>query len=124
MGRPKGGKNKQYSFEYKLLIVNEYVNDHESYSTLVSKYRIVFSVIHRWVRIYLDKGEEGLKGIHQRKGNPYAALHTSRKLSEIERLRLELMKKDIEIERLKKGYIVKGVGLKKEYVTCLGKTIK
>ena len=29
----------------------------------------------------------------------------------------ELMKKDIEIERLKKGYTVKGVGVKKEYVT-------
>lgn len=29
----------------------------------------------------------------------------------------ELMRKDIEIERLKKGYSVKGAGAKKEYVT-------
>ena len=28
----------------------------------------------------------------------------------------ELMNKDIEIERLKKGYAVKGVGAKKEFV--------
>lgn len=30
---------------------------------------------------------------------------------------MELMKKDIEIERLKKGYTVEGVGVEKEYVT-------
>ena len=34
-----------------------------------------------------------------------------------EELLLELMKKDIEIERLKKGYSVKGVGAQKEFVT-------
>lgn len=32
-------------------------------------------------------------------------------------LKLELMKKDIEIARLKKGYVVKGGGGKKEYDT-------
>jgi len=32
-------------------------------------------------------------------------------------LLLEIMKKDIEIERLKKGYSVKGVGAQKEFVT-------
>ena len=58
--------------------------------------------------------------------------------NKIEELELELMKKDVEIarlkkenmklrienERLKKGYIVKGVGAKKEYVTTLEKNTK
>jgi hypothetical protein len=34
------------------------------------------------------------------------------------------MKKDIEIARLKKGYVVKGVGAEKEYVTIFNKNTK
>ena len=52
-------------------------------------------------------------------GNPFAALHTSKSLSREERLELENLKLRIENERLKKGYIVKGVGANKEYVTTL-----
>ena len=37
--------------------------------------------------------------------------------SEVEKLKKELLKKEIEIERLKKGYQVKGGGETKEYVT-------
>ena len=37
--------------------------------------------------------------------------------SKIEILEEKLLKKEIEIMRLKKGYQVKGVGAKKEYVT-------
>ena len=34
------------------------------------------------------------------------------------------MKRDIEIARLKKGYMVKGVGQEKEFVTTLDKNMK
>ena len=37
---------------------------------------------------------------------------------------LEILKIDIEIARLNKGYIVKGVGAEKEYVTTFKKNIK
>ena len=37
--------------------------------------------------------------------------------SEVEKLKREILKKEIEIERLKKGYQVKGGGDQKEYVT-------
>ena len=37
---------------------------------------------------------------------------------------IELMKKDIEIARLKKGYNVKGVGQEKEFVTTFNKNTK
>ncbi|MDO5440857.1 MAG: hypothetical protein Q4F12_04900 [Erysipelotrichaceae bacterium] len=44
-------------------------------------------------------------------------------LSKIDLIK-ELLTKDIEIERLKKGYQVKGVGAKKEYVTLKGQNTK
>jgi len=50
-------------------------------------------------------------------GNKYAALHSSRSLSEMEKLCLLVEKLQVENERLKKGYTVKGVGAAKEYVT-------
>ena len=50
-------------------------------------------------------------------GNKYAALWTSKSLTEEERLRLIIQKQEIEIERLKKGYLTKGVGVNKEFVT-------
>lgn len=43
---------------------------------------------------------------------------------EKEKIVLELMKKDIEIARLKKGYMVKGVGAKKEFITTFNKNTK
>ena len=42
----------------------------------------------------------------------------------IEELELELMKKDIEIARLKKSYAVKGVGQEKEFVSIFNKNTK
>ena len=37
----------------------------------------------------------------------------NRNKSEIEKLKEELLKKEIELMRLKKGYVVKGVGAKR-----------
>ena len=44
--------------------------------------------------------------------------------NKIEELELEIMKKDIEIARLKKGYMVKGVGAEKEFVITFNKNTK
>ena len=73
-------------------------------------------MICRWVKEYIAEGESAFipKG---HSGNPFAALHVSKKLSELERLRLMVAKLEIENERLKKGYMVKGVGAAKEFVT-------
>ena len=49
--------------------------------------------------------------------NRFSALHSSKSLSENERLLLLVEKLQIENERLKKGYIVKGDGADKEFVT-------
>ena len=79
---------------------------------------IAMSPFKRWVYAYEEYGIEGLKSKTGKcgSGNPYAALHVKKELTEVERLRLELAKKEVECERLKKGYSVKGVGRRKEYV--------
>ncbi len=123
-GRPKGGKNRKYELEFMIEVINRYLEDRVSLPRLESELNISHSVIRNWIRHYRENGIEGLRTIHKGKGNPYSALYTSKNLTEVERLKLELMKRDIEIERLKKGYTVKGVGSQKEYVTLSGKTIK
>ena len=58
------------------------------------------------------------------KNNKNIGIHLRKPKNKIEELELEILKKDIEIARLKKGYMVKGVGAKKEFVTTLDKNIK
>ena len=57
-------------------------------------------------------------------GNHFAALHASKNLSELDRLRLMVAKLEIENERLKKGYWVEGVGASKVFVTGQDKNTK
>ena len=117
MGRPKGGKNKKYDYEFKLSVVKDRINNHLSWSELEKKYGVVKSVVDRWEKLY----NEGLLEtvIAHKRGNPFAALHISKSLSKEERLELENLKLRIENERLKKGYTVKGGGVNKEYVSIL-----
>lgn len=114
VGRPKGSKNRKYSYEFKLKVIKEYLEDHLSLLELEEKYGVVHSVIIQWTRLY---NEGLLKTGRKRTGNPFSALHTSKSLSREERLELENLKLKIENERLKKGYTVKGGGAGKEYVS-------
>ncbi len=120
MGK-KGIPHRKFSKEEKLKIIRLHLDDHESIRQLEKEYDISNSLISTWVRKYLEEGEEALE---PHNGNPYAALHTSKSLSEVERLRLIVAKQEVEIARLKKGYWVEGVGANKEYVTGSGKTTK
>lgn len=123
MSRPKGGKNRTWSKEEKLRIIKRHLENYISQSDVAKEEGISSGMLSNWVKRYIEEGEEGLEN-KKSQGNPYTALYTSKNLSEVERLRLEIMKKDIEIARLKKGYQVKGVGANKEYVTSKGKSIK
>ena len=74
------------------------------------------NMIGKWVKKYIAEGESLF--VHKgHPGNPFAMLHVGKNLSEIERLRLMAAKLEIENERLKKGYLVKGVGAAKAFVT-------
>ena len=99
-GRPKGTKNNMRSIREKEQIVLRCINEN-----------IPFRKISK------ELGKCG-------SGNPYVALYNKKNLTEVERLKLELVKKEVECERLKKGYIVKGVGQRKEYVTINKKNSK
>lgn len=120
-GRPKGGKNKKYSYEFKLKVVKEYLIEHLSLLDLEKEYGVVHSVIIQWIKLY---NEGILETGKKRPGNPFSALHTSKSLTKEERLELENLKLRIENERLKKGYTVKGGGVDKEYVPILDANTK
>ena len=120
MGK-KGTPHRKISKEEKLKIIRLHLDDHESIRQLEKEYDISHSLISSWVKKYLEEGEAALE---PHNGNPYAALHTSKSLSEVERLRLIVAKQEVEIARLKKGYWVEGAGANKEYVTGSGKTTK
>ena len=122
MGRPKGGTNKKYTYEFKLKVVLDRENNHTSYPELEQKYGIHDSMVRRWVKNYYDGCLEEGK-IHNR-GNKFAALHVSKHLTNEQRLELENLKLRIENERLKKGYLVKGSGANKEYVSILDQNMK
>ena len=113
-GRPKGGTNKKYTYEYKLKAVKDHERNHLSWEEMERKYGVGHSVIRRWVNLY---NEGLLETGRKRTGNPFSALHTSKSLSKEKRLELENLKLKIENERLKKGYQVKGGGVNKEYVS-------
>ena len=119
----KGQTKRVWPPEQKSEIVHKHLDDHVSVRTLEREYTADRSMICRWVKEYIAEGESAFipKG---HPGNPFAALHTSKKLSELERLRLIVAKLEIENERLKKGYQVKGAGANKEYVTIQGKNTR
>ena len=112
----KGQKKRVWTPEQKAEIVHKHLEEHVSVRTLEKEYTADRSMICRWVKEYLAEGEQSFipKG---HPGNPFAALHTSKKLSELDRLRLMVAKLEIESARLKKGYWVEGVGASRVYVT-------
>ena len=116
MSRKKGGANKQWSQEEKLRIVKRYFEEGLGRVRLAREENIAPGMLWTWIKKYQDEGEQGLIN-KKTSGNPFAALHTSKSISEVEYLRLLVAKQEIEIERLKKGYLTKGVGANKEFVT-------
>ena len=118
-------KNEMRTPEEKEIIVKEYLNG-ETATKLTNKYNLPNKLIYRWIKKYENNGLEGLKSQtgKAKYNNPHAGLHLRKPKNRIEELELELMKKEIEIARLKKGYMVKGVGAEKEFVTTFDKNIK
>ena len=112
----KGQKKKKWTVDQKLEIVQKHLDEHISVRTLAKEYETDTGMICRWTKEYLSGGEAAFEP-KTRPGNKFAALHRSKNLSEVERLRLLVAKQEIEIARLKKGYWVEGVGANREYVT-------
>ena len=119
----KGQKKRVWTPEQKAEIVHKHLKEHISVRALEKEYHADRSMICKWVKKYIAEGESSF--VHKgHPGNPFAALHVSKNLPEVERLRLMVAKLEIENERLKKGYLVKGVGATKEFVTGREKNLK
>ncbi|MCD8799643.1 transposase [Mammaliicoccus sciuri] len=53
---------KKYEFKFKLKLVKEYLEGHQSYRTIALKYGVSsWSVLRIWVNQYKEFGEEGLE---------------------------------------------------------------
>ena len=117
----KGIPHRRWSKEEKLRIIRLHLDEHISVERIEKEHGISHSLVSAWVKKYIEEGEDALE---PHNGNPYAALHTSKSLSEVERLRLMVAKLEVENARLKKGYWVEGAGASKEYVTGSEKTTK
>lgn len=116
-GRPKGSKNRKWPKEEKLRLVLDYLSGTIGVDKFAREAGLSRGMFWKWVDTYRRFGEQGLDPVkHKTSGNHFSALHTSKSLSEVERLKLIVAKQEIEIERLKKGYYVKGDGISKEFV--------
>ena len=115
-------KNTMRSPEEKEAIILEYFNDkHASYRKTAAKYDLSPRRFETWIKKYREQGIKGLEsqtGKHSGKhNNGLKGLHVKKNKTREEELELENLKLKVEVARLKKGYQVKGVGSKKEYVT-------
>ena len=108
MGSKKGVTPRKWSKEEKLRLVRLHLDENKSLTQIERENSVSSGLVSSWVKKYLKEGAQGLEP-KARPGNKFAALHRSKELSEVERLRLIVAKQEIEIARLKKGYWVEGV---------------
>lgn len=99
-------RNRKYTPEFKLKIINRVING-DSMSSLGIEYQINKGVIYSWYRKYKDLGYNGLKqdlrGAHmKKKPKPTTPAKPITKEDEIKRLEEENKKLKMEIDLLKK----------------------
>ncbi len=128
MGRPKGTKNNMKTPEEKEKLILEWQLSGMKVIDFVNEKKISRSAFKKWRRKYKKEGINGLKSETGKVINPEKAknkgIHLRKPKTREEELELQVIKLQIENERLKKGYTVKGDGAKKEYVSTLEKNTK
>ena len=126
MGRPCGTKNNMRTPEEKEKILKEFYSGKIGRNEICKKNNISTSVFKKWRDNYEINGLAGLKSNTGKvcKNNKHIGIHLRKPKNKMEELELEILKKDIEIARLKKGYQVKGVGQEKEFVITFDKNTK
>ena len=124
MGRPIGTKNNMRTPEEKEMWVLKYLNGEIGFRSGARTIGVGLEVFRTWIRKYKENGIEGLisKTGTKRGGNKGQGKKKCK--TREEELERENTKLKIEIARLKKGYYVKGVGQRKEYVSINNKSIK
>ena len=111
-------KNTMRSPEEKEAIVLESFQNGSTRTA--EKYNIYPRTLEKWRAKYRSQGIDGLRSQTGKTSHGYnhlARLRNKKNRTREEELELENLKLKVEVARLKKGYQVKGVGSKKEYVT-------
>lgn len=121
MSRPKGTKNTMRSPEEKLAILHEFFDSGMNSSLICKKHNIASSSLRKW-RLLFEKG--GLPALTSNTGKASGASKGRPKNSLEGVLKKKICDLEIENLRLKKGYLVKGVGQKKVFVTSLDQNMK
>jgi len=97
-------KARKTTFEERIEIVNYCLANNKDFKETADKYNIPYSLVYQWVKRYESDGKIALG--YTRKGpKPKVILPTTPEESaqaEIERLKRELARKELEIEILKK----------------------
>ena len=114
----KGQKFKKYTPEEKIKYAKMLANGEASFKEVAAELGTGRATVERWHDQYLKYGEDYFFEEHRgnKSGNLYAALHTSKSLTKMERLELENAKLKAENMKLKKAYMVKGAGAYRESV--------
>ena len=102
MGHPKGKKNRHYTKEEKLGYVKEVLSG-KSCKEVSKRTGITESLIRKWINTYLEQGELALEN-KRKPGNPLCRYSNKKNMSEVEQLRYELAKAEMELSKLKKAY--------------------
>lgn len=109
MPRIRTEKNRNWTKEEKLRIINRNLIDGLSTEEIAKEEDISGGMLRNWIRKYLEFGEEVL--VNKKKpGNPMCKYSNKKNLTKEEKLEYENMKLRIENELLKKGYLMKGDG--------------
>ena len=109
MPRIREEKNRNWSKDDKLRIINRHLKDGLSTGFIAKEEDISGGMLRRWIKQYLELGETAL--INKNKpGNPMCKYSNRKILTKEEQLEYENMKLRIENEMLKKGFLMKEDG--------------
>ena len=118
------GRNNMRTPKEKEKILKEFYLGKLGRNEICRKYNISTRTLADWRIKYEKSGIDGLKSNTGKSKGGNKGIGLKKGKSNEEKLKLKIMKLEIENARLKKGYLVKGVGAEKEYVTTLDKNIK
>ena len=124
MGRPSGTKNNMRTPEEKEKIVNDYLNSGKGACEYERMTGISRKLVFQWIKKYFKNGVDGLKSKTGKCSKNGITGRPKKAATREEKLERENASLKIEIKRLKKGYYVKGVGQRKEYVSINNRSIK
>lgn len=124
MGRPIGTKSIMRTSKEKEMWVLKYFNREIGFMSGARIIGVSTSVFRDWINKYKAFGIEGLKSKTGKCSKKGITGRPKKAVTREEELERENTKLKIEIARLKKGYYVKGVGRRKEYISINNKSIK